>query len=47
MNTLELLKEYAKQVNNVWLFDKLDILELEIKHATIDAEIEIIKNIEL
>lgn len=43
MNTLELLKEYAKQVNNVWLLNQLDVLEVEIKHNIIEA----IRNIEL
>lgn len=47
MSTLELLKEYAKQVNNVWLFDKLDILELEIEQDKIRAKIEVINNIKL
>lgn len=43
MNTLELLKEYAKQVDNVWLLNQLDVLEVEIKHNIIEA----IRNIEL
>tara|TARA_R110000803_G_scaffold188582_1_gene251032 strand:- start:444 stop:584 length:141 start_codon:yes stop_codon:yes gene_type:complete len=44
METLQLLKDYATTNENVWLVNKLQILETEIKISILEAEIKIIKS---
>ena len=43
METLQLLKDYASTNDNVWLTNKLEILEQQIKLAILEAEIKEIK----
>lgn len=35
MKTMELLKEYALLNDNIWLFKKLEVAELEVQVAAI------------
>lgn len=41
--TLKTLQDFANLSDNVWLINKLSILETEIQISILNAEIEIIK----
>jgi hypothetical protein len=42
METLELLKDYASTTDNVFLFKKLELLEIETELAITRAKIQVI-----
>ena len=41
--TLKFLKDYANASDNLWLVERLELLEEEIKLEIVEAEIRILK----
>lgn len=44
MKTLQLLKDYAGTTDNSWLTHKLELLEMEIGIAKLDAKTEVLND---